>query len=300
MAEASGASPEPGQTPPISEQSPPGGQAPIASENLFDWRTTLPTELREEPTLQNFKTVADLAKTAVHQQRLLGSAVQIPKGDASPEEWGKYFDKMGRPKDATGYSYDPQEHLPAGVTLEPEFERRLRELAYEAGYTPSQFQKAVGFAGQWAQESKNVQSAQEEQKRLDGLKELQRHFGASTTRIRQEAIAFFESMGRGLFSQDSDEGAALAAEIEASGLAHSPRFLAAFSQAFRRIGEGDLLESELGGTALMSRDTLEQQYNTLMEKKVMQANAFTANDQRQLDRIGEQVERLAERRGGMR
>ena len=44
-----------------------------------DWKSTLPDELKNDATLQNFNNVDDLAKTVVHQQKRLGNTISLPK-----------------------------------------------------------------------------------------------------------------------------------------------------------------------------------------------------------------------------
>ena len=51
------------------------------SDNQNDWRSTLSEDLKNDPTLSNFKDVESLAKTVVHQQKLLGSKIPLPKTD---------------------------------------------------------------------------------------------------------------------------------------------------------------------------------------------------------------------------
>ena len=60
-----------------------------------DWRSSLPDELKNDATLQNFKDIESLAKTVVHQQKVLGSRVPIPKTD---EEKVELYSKLGRPE----------------------------------------------------------------------------------------------------------------------------------------------------------------------------------------------------------
>ena len=51
-----------------------------------DWRSSLPDDLKNDATLQNFKDVESLAKTVVHQQKVLGSRIPIPKTDEEKTE----------------------------------------------------------------------------------------------------------------------------------------------------------------------------------------------------------------------
>jgi hypothetical protein len=46
-----------------------------------NWRDTLPEELKNDPTLQNLNDVESLAKTVIHQQKMIGSRIPMPKND---------------------------------------------------------------------------------------------------------------------------------------------------------------------------------------------------------------------------
>ena len=70
------------------------------SDNQNDWRSTLSEDLKNDPTLSNFKDVESLAKTVVHQQKLLGSKIPLPKTD---EERNELYTKLGRPETADKY-----------------------------------------------------------------------------------------------------------------------------------------------------------------------------------------------------
>ena len=70
-----------------------------SSDNL-DWKSTLPDDLKNDPTLSNFKDVESLAKTVVHQQKQMGSRIPLPKTE---EEFSELYGKLGRPDEAGGY-----------------------------------------------------------------------------------------------------------------------------------------------------------------------------------------------------
>ena len=73
-----------------------------------DWRDSLSDELRNDPTLQNYKDVESLAKTVVHQQKMIGNRIPLPKTD---EEKNELYSKLGRPEDATNYEVQvPETH----------------------------------------------------------------------------------------------------------------------------------------------------------------------------------------------
>ena len=65
-----------------------------------DWRSSLSEELKADATLSNIKDVESAAKTLIHQQKMLGSRIPIPKTD---EEKVELYTKLGRPEKASEY-----------------------------------------------------------------------------------------------------------------------------------------------------------------------------------------------------
>ena len=73
-----------------------------------DWKSSLSDDLKNDATLQNFKDVESLAKTVVHQQKVLGSRIPLPKTD---EEYNELYTKLGRPEDPSKYETNiPQDY----------------------------------------------------------------------------------------------------------------------------------------------------------------------------------------------
>ena len=65
-----------------------------------DWRENLPEELKNDPTLQNINDPESAAKTLIHQQKMMGNRIPIPKTD---EEKAELYTKLGRPESADKY-----------------------------------------------------------------------------------------------------------------------------------------------------------------------------------------------------
>ena len=78
------------------------------NQTQTDWKSSLPEELKNEPTLQNLNDVESLAKTVVHQQKMIGNRIPLPKND---EEKAELYNKLGRPVDPTKYELSiPDSH----------------------------------------------------------------------------------------------------------------------------------------------------------------------------------------------
>ena len=105
-----------------------------------DWKSTLSDNLKNDPTLSNFKDVESLAKTVVHQQKVLGSRMPIPKTD---EEKLEVYNKLGRPETADKYevsipndyqSYIPEQNL-----------NEFKNVAHKIGLNNEQVKALVDY-----------------------------------------------------------------------------------------------------------------------------------------------------------
>ena len=112
-----------------------------SSDNLSnDWKSQLPDDLANDPTLQNFKSPADLAKTVVHQQKQLGSRIPMPKSD---EERSELYSKLGRPDEAGGYEIKIQDGMESyfGEADLNEF----RNVAFQLGLSQDQVAGLIDY-----------------------------------------------------------------------------------------------------------------------------------------------------------
>ena len=78
-----------------------------ASDNQ-DWRSSLNDELKNNPTIQNIKDLESAANTLIHQQKMIGSRIPIPKTE---EEKAELYTKLGRPETSEKYNFAiPETH----------------------------------------------------------------------------------------------------------------------------------------------------------------------------------------------
>lgn len=134
-------------------------------------------DLRDDPALKDFNDLPALVKSYREQRSMIGGSIRPPGPDASPEARAEFlvklqkhapelvmlkdgdaaaesmlWDRLGRPKDAQGYKYEP----PAGVSFNVD---AVRAAAQEAGLTQKQFEKlvaktVVGLQTQTAEQTK--------------------------------------------------------------------------------------------------------------------------------------------------
>ena len=75
----------------------------VSDNQSTDWRSSLSDELKNDSTLANIKDVESAAKTLIHQQKMLGSRIPMPKSD---EERSELYSKLGRPNQASEYKVE--------------------------------------------------------------------------------------------------------------------------------------------------------------------------------------------------
>lgn len=117
-----------------------GGQGSQAA----DWRSGIDVSIKDHPSLKDFKTPADLAKSWVEAQKLIGvEKLPMPPKDAKPEVREQFlntvYDRLGRPKEAKEYKITDIK-LPEGVNfkIDPAGIDALKVEAHKLGLLPHQ------------------------------------------------------------------------------------------------------------------------------------------------------------------
>ena len=134
------------------------GAAPSGGGN-DDWRSSIPEDIRNAPSVAGAKDIADLATQLVNAQGLVGNSIRIPSENASdedravfrrklqesvpglaevaasdPEAFAHTMRQLGAPEDAAGYS------LPDFGEVQVEPVAGFNEWAHEANLTQAQFE----------------------------------------------------------------------------------------------------------------------------------------------------------------
>jgi len=110
-----------------------------ASENQ-DWRSSLGDELKNNPTIQNIKDLESAANTLVHQQKMIGSRIPIPKTD---EERAELYTKLGRPETSEKYSFAiPETH---SKFFNEEQVKQFKNVAHQIGLNNDQAKALIDF-----------------------------------------------------------------------------------------------------------------------------------------------------------
>lgn len=129
---------------------------------IVDWREGLDVAIKEHPSIKNFKSPGDLAKSWVEAQKLIGrDKIPVPGEKATKEDWDMVFERLGRPKDADGYAI-PEVKMPEGYPLpKEEFIKEFKSKALELGLLPTQVKNLY----EWFMNNEATQYNQYQQER---------------------------------------------------------------------------------------------------------------------------------------
>jgi len=165
-----------------------------------------------------------------------GNTVVLPKADASPEELGKFYERLGRPVDANGYKLE----VPQGG--DPEFAKQASGWFHELGLTQKQ---GEALTQKWNAHMGGMAQTMQQQ--------AQQTFQVEDTQLRNDwGQAYQQNLTQ---AQAAVRGLGIdAAQIDklASGLGHK-----ATMELFQKIG------SRMGESDFVTGDKLEKFGNAL-------------------------------------
>lgn len=159
-----------------------------------DWRASLPDDLKGAPSLQKFQDLPSLAKGYTELEKLTGSAVRIPKADATPEEHEKFLARLGRPESPDKYELKAPE-LPEGMQYDDEKLAGFRSMAHSAGLLPRQAQALLEKYTEYRIQEMKRSSDESKQREEAGLSSLKQEWGADFDKKAASAARAVETYG---------------------------------------------------------------------------------------------------------
>lgn len=108
------------------------------ADNPPDWKSSLPDDIRGDPSLEVIKDIPSLAKSYVHAQKLVGmDKIPVPAKDAKPEAWNEFYTKLGKPEAPDKYEL-PTVEYPEGYPVNGDIVNEFRTKAHELNLLPAQ------------------------------------------------------------------------------------------------------------------------------------------------------------------
>jgi hypothetical protein len=191
------------------------------------WFNTLDEEYRNNPNVQKYGSVNEMAKGLINAQAVIGKKGIIKPGeDATPEEMGAYFNSLGRPTESSDYEYTPIEGAP---DVDPDAMSAFQEFAHKNGFTQEAYQAGIEFD----LERQNNAIAQFEQERAD--------------EVNQTRLSIYDEMGEvegNAFIRDADAaGKALGLNdvFREHGIANNATVIRALANASKSLGSSSMV-----------------------------------------------------------
>lgn len=142
-----------------------------------DFRTQIPEEFRNEPSLQTINDLPTLVKGYVHAQRLVGQdRVAIPKQDAPAEEWNNFYQKLGRPESPDKYEFTDLK-LPQGLEIDEQVLGQTRGVFHKLGLTPQQAQGVLSHYAEATSSRYGAFTKQQEASQEEAANKLRGEWG---------------------------------------------------------------------------------------------------------------------------
>lgn len=208
-----------------------GGAAAATLTAPTDWKATLDPSIKDHPSLANLATPADVAKSWVNAQSIIGKEkLPVPGKDSDPmqdggnQEYNMVYDRLGRPSDPKAYQLPDVEGAPA---VTPEVADSFKAEAHKLGLLPHQ----VAGLYKWNQENAKGAVDSNQQQLTQGLQEseaaMRKEYGTAFDANISSARSILQKFG----------GAEVLAALDKSGLGNDPHMIRMMVNISKQFGE---------------------------------------------------------------
>lgn len=195
-----------------------------------DWKQQIPESIRGEKTWEKHKDIGSALQSLHHLEKKLGSAVNIPGENATPEEIASYREKIGVPKEANGYKYDTVK-LPGEHKWDEGGMGEFSGVAHKLGLTPDQHKGLLEYYGA----SLGYVHEANAKAYSDGEAALKTEWGSQ----------FDENLAlAGIGLKSYDESGAFKASLVEAGVANHPAVLKFLHGVGAEVGEDRVANGE--------------------------------------------------------
>jgi hypothetical protein len=229
-----------------------GGQvANQTSSQQSPWYQEFPEDVRGLVETKGWQSPVDAIQSYTNLEKFLGAdkanrGLVLPKDDATAEEWGQVYDKLGRPKDAAGYN------LPVPDGTDGAFAQEAAGKFHELGLTSKQAQQLTEWFNDKSSGAMSDMQSQQAQSAEQQMSELQKEWG-------KEFDANIES-GRRAARQFGVSEDMLNKMENALGTKDMLKF---FSNVGKGVGEDSFVEGSGNGKFGMSPEAARVRVNSL-------------------------------------
>ena len=215
-----------------------------------DWKASLSDEIRNEKSLENISDIESLAKSFVHAQKLVGAdKIPVPNKFATEDDWNKVYEKLGRPKDATGYKFN----LPEDKTVNEQALKGFAEQAHKLGLLPTQADGVVKFYNQMISAELSEANSVAEAARNKATTELKTEWGqAYNQKLDAANRVVADVFPPGFMSMNMEDG---------TKLGDNPAIIKAFAMLAEKMGEDKIVQGD--GPIMQTPKQIDKEINSL-------------------------------------
>ena len=280
---------------------------PQPDEALLNWRNLAEAEYRDDPVMKKYDTVGAALKALVHNERMLGNSIQIPREGAGETQWRTIFEKLGCPKNPGEYTIsDPdmgKDEAGNAKGLAPNFLVSLLDVAHKAGLNNKQAQEVVDFAARTVVQSEHIQAGEMAMQKAQAERTLYEAFAGDAASMIQKATMAISRLGEGRYGGGAYAQRA-AEKWRTSPLGNDVDMVAMLANLWDNFSEGEFITG--GDGSLSSKDALEAdviEFGKIMnnEKLSIEERKIAQDKQLQAYRnLNAMTEAAARRQNGFR
>lgn len=244
--------------------------------NVSDWRSGLPKELQEEPSLKVIHDIPSLAKSFIHAQRTIGAdKIPVPGKHATDEDWKAVYTKLGLPADVKDYDVKFKE----GLSLDKDFVTKFKETAHASGILPAQAQKLADWFQASNETSEKAVMQMREAKLKTDVEGLKTEWGA----------AFDKNLGRAAQVLREVNDPELNKYLDETGLGNDTRLIRLFSKVADKFMKEDTQvgEGSSGNPVYTPKEALRRAQEIIADLKHPYHNREHANHKAAVQEVTE-------------
>ena len=226
---------------------------PPITEQISNWKDSLPDDLKAEKALESIQDIPGLAKSYIHAQKLVGAdKIPVPNKFATDEDWQAVYSKLGRPENPDAYEFNLKENS----NIDENALKGFKETAHKNGLLPKQAEAIMNFYNDMTQNYIEDLNSKSEQGRINAEQTLKKEWGAAFDNKVQQASTIANKY-------INDDFAHLTLS-DGTKIGDHPDFIKAFANIASDLGEDKLVAAQ--GPQYMTPAEIDKQIASLQQE----------------------------------
>jgi hypothetical protein len=226
---------------------------PPITEQISNWKDSLPDDLKAEKALESIQDIPGLAKSYIHAQKLVGAdKIPVPNKFATDEDWQAVYSKLGRPENPDAYEFNLKENS----NIDENALKGFKETAHKNGLLPKQAEAIMNFYNDMTQNYIEDLNSKSEQGRSNAEQTLKKEWGAAFDNKVQQASTIANKY-------INDDFAHLTLS-DGTKIGDHPDFIKAFANIANDLGEDKLVAAQ--GPQYMTPAEIDKQIASLQQE----------------------------------